>query len=67
MFSSDSANQKSVEEWERMEQQMIALYNSERERQAQISRLQETCKEASEGDDDDDDDNDKILRIESTG
>ncbi|KAF4598646.1 Dicer-like protein 2 [Pleurotus pulmonarius] len=67
MFSSDSANQKSVEEWEKMEQQMIALYNSERERQAQVSRLQEACNEASEGDDDVDDDNDKMLRIESTG
>lgn len=67
MFSSDSANQKSVEEWEKMEQQMIALYNSEREKQVQLRRLQATCNEASEEEDDDDDDNNKMLRIESTG
>ncbi|KAF9501446.1 P-loop containing nucleoside triphosphate hydrolase protein [Pleurotus eryngii] len=67
MFSSDSAHQKSVEEWEKMEQQMIALYNSERERQAQVRRLQEGCNEGSEDDDDDNDNDDKMLRIESTG
>ncbi|KAF7428696.1 Dicer-like protein 2 [Pleurotus ostreatus] len=67
MFSSDSSDQKSVEEWEKMEQEMIALYNSERQRQAEVRRIQESFDEDPEGDDGDGDGGDKMLRIESTG
>ncbi|KAF4598637.1 Dicer-like protein 2 [Pleurotus pulmonarius] len=67
MFSSDSSDQKTVEEWEKMEQEMIALYNSERERQAAVRLIQERIDENSEDDDDDGDNEEKMLRIESTG
>ncbi|KAJ8468915.1 hypothetical protein ONZ45_g17069 [Pleurotus djamor] len=62
MFPDDGLSQKSIQEWELQEHQMIALYNSERKRREDLLKQAQALEVDEDGEEED-----LCLRVESTG